>query len=120
MKMIPEIVFQRAKTPAVLLGSVSLLVILGQVGMAQVPKVIPAQTIKEEYVVYGNPNMSGGEDELAVNPTDPNHIIVGMLAGHNRLANGDLTDGSAEQRQRRLREAGNRSEEHTSELQSQR
>ena len=69
MKMNPRSLFQRTGTPALVVVSISLLVILGQVGMAQVPqvpKVIAAQNVKEEYVIYGNVNLSGGETSVGV------------------------------------------------------
>jgi hypothetical protein len=62
------------------------------------------KVLSEEYVLFGDLNVSGGEAEIAVNPKNPNNIIVGILAGRNRLANGKLPDGKPETRSQRLAE----------------
>src|SRR5690348_3229272 len=106
MKTNPRSLFQRTRTPALVAVSVSLSVILGQVVMAQAPKVIPPKNVKEEYVIYGSANLSGGETSVAVDPTDPNHIIVGVLATKNLpFASGELPNGTADQDSRRAKEA---------------
>jgi len=105
MKMIAKTVFQRAKTPVMALICMPLLAIPSQVGMAQVPAKAAPYHVQDEYAIYGNVNTAGGEDEVAVNPTDPNNIIVAVLAGINRMADGEVPDGTAEQRTRRGQEA---------------
>jgi hypothetical protein len=62
----------------------------------------PPKFASEEYVLFGDINVGGGEAEIAVNPKDPNNILVGILAGHHRLADGKLPDGKPSTRDQRL------------------
>jgi hypothetical protein len=55
-------------------------------------------------MLFGDVNVGGGEAEIAVNPKDPNNILVGILAGKHRLADGKLPDGKPETRSQRLAE----------------
>lgn len=66
------------------------------------PPSTPAKSVSEEYVLFGNVNVGGGEAEITVNPRDPNNILVGILAGHHRLADGKLPDGKPSTRDQRL------------------
>ena len=59
----------------------------------------------EEHMLFGDVNVGGGEAEIAVNPKDPNNILVGILAGKHRLADGKLPDGQPSTRSQRLGEA---------------
>lgn len=60
------------------------------------------QVASEEYVLFGDVNVAGGEAEIAVNPKNANNIVVGILAGHHRLADGKLPDGKPSTRDQRL------------------
>ena len=58
--------------------------------------------VSEEFVLFGDVNVGGGEAEITVNPKNPNNILVGILAGHHRLADGKLPDGKPSTRDQRL------------------
>lgn len=82
----------------VLMGS---LPVVSQTGQAPAPPKFQS----EEYMLFGNVNVGGGESEIAVNPKDPTNILVGILAGKHRLADGKLPDGQPSTRSQRLGEA---------------